>query len=133
MDAHAGWDYNEQMRRLIDGHHVAIISDRVQLVPKANSDETCRLRVLDDRIGEYNLAYGYRKGFNYTDMIAAIDLKLLELRESGESLVRSRLARFWSSGCNRCPATTPAHAWPFNTMAREFPRLHMQQYKQCTF
>lgn len=79
----ADWDYEQMIRRLKQGQYAAIISDDVQLIPRAHQDKSCALHILDEQIEPFDLAIAYRKGFPFPRLQAEISNSLLRLQEAG--------------------------------------------------
>jgi hypothetical protein len=72
------------IRKLKTGVYAAIISDDVQLVPRAHQEDDCALHILEDYIEPFDMAIAYRKGFPYGRLQKEMSNSLLRLSESGK-------------------------------------------------
>lgn len=77
------------IKKLRAKQYTAVISDDTQLEPRARSDDSCSLHILNDKIEPFDLAIAYRQGFPFPSLISALNNALLRLQESGTLTVRT--------------------------------------------
>jgi hypothetical protein len=90
--ARSGWDYITMIEKVRNATLSAVIADNTILEPASHSDPTCSLHILDTEIEPYDLALGFKRTFNNSAFLRAVNEVLLLLLENGTLEVRTRQA-----------------------------------------
>ena len=87
-DTAAGWDYDAMIAKLRAGVYAAVISDDMQLLPRAYADDTCSLHLLKETIEPFDLALAFSKSFPSDAFREDVSGALLDMQEDGTISVR---------------------------------------------
>ena len=77
--------------------------DASQVLEQVQQDESCSLHVLDDDLGDFDLAFAFRSGFSaeHPGFVDEVSHELLKLNENGVAEVRATRAVLWAL-CEGC-------------------------------
>jgi ABC-type amino acid transport substrate-binding protein len=65
------------------GQLKAVMLDDTILVPIANQAKACDLHILDDKLSQYDLALAFRRTFNDTRLMDAVNTEIQYLLQDG--------------------------------------------------
>lgn len=71
------------IERVRNGTSFAVIGDDNILVPAAQRDRDCALHILDDEVEQFDLALAYKRTFNDSAFMRAVDVQISRMAEQG--------------------------------------------------